>query len=67
MLSRATFGIDRPGQRRSEQLAMFRISSRSCNTFTFAEILIMAAMNVENVRFVSAGRLRANPAIAQKK
>ena len=45
---------------------MFRITTRSCDTFTFAEILIMAAMNVETKRFASGGRVRAKTATAQK-
>jgi len=45
---------------------MFRITTRSCDTFTFAEILIMAAMNMETKRFASAGRGRPKTATAQK-
>ena len=36
---------------------MFRISARTCHTFTFGEIFIMAAMNVETVRLDSAPEL----------
>ena len=28
---------------------MFRITAKSCRTFTFAEVLIMAAINVETM------------------
>jgi hypothetical protein len=45
---------------------MFRISAKSCRTFTFAEILIMAAMNVETARFVLGDRNRIKPATAQR-
>lgn len=29
---------------------MFRITAETCRTFTFAEVLIMAAMNMEDAR-----------------
>ena len=29
---------------------MFRITAETCRAFTFAEILILAAMNLENIR-----------------
>ena len=32
---------------------MFRITTETCRTFTFSEVLIMAAMNVENARVSS--------------
>ena len=44
---RTTSGTDRTGCR-LEPLTMFRITTETCRTFTFAEVLIMAAMNVEN-------------------
>ena len=43
---------------------MFQITAETCRAFTFAEVLIMAAMNVESVRL---SRLRANGAAAQSK
>jgi hypothetical protein len=46
---------------------MFRITVRTCHAFTFGEVLIMAAMNVESVRLSSKGRTRANGAAAQSK
>jgi len=46
---------------------MFRITARTCHAFTFYEVLIMAAMNVESVRLSSEGRVRANGASAQSK
>src|SRR5208337_2829035 len=55
-LFRASFGTDFPGQRRSEQLAMFRITSETCHAFTLAEVLILAAMNVESTRLAAEGR-----------
>ena len=33
---------------------MFRITTRTCGTFTLAEVLIMAAMNLETSRMASA-------------
>jgi hypothetical protein len=32
---------------------MFRISPETCRAFTLAEVLILAAMNVESVRVAS--------------
>jgi len=46
---------------------MFWITARTCHDFTFGEVLIMAAMNVESVRLSSEGRVRANGAAAQSK
>ena len=46
---------------------MFQITAETCRVFTFAEVLIMAAMNVESVRLRSQGRTRANGADAQSK
>ncbi len=36
---------------------MFGITARTCRTFTLAEVLIMAALNVETVRLDSAPEL----------
>ena len=33
---------------------MFRITTQTCHAFTFGEILILAAMNLETVRLDSA-------------
>jgi hypothetical protein len=57
VLSRASSGADFSVQRRSDQLAMFRITTRTCGTFTLAEVLIMAAMNLETSRMASAPAL----------
>jgi hypothetical protein len=46
---------------------MFRITSETCHAFTLAEVLILAAMNVESVRLNSEGRVGANGAAAQSK
>jgi hypothetical protein len=46
---------------------MFRITAETCRAFTFAEVLIMAAMNVESVRLGSEGRAGADRAAAQSK
>jgi hypothetical protein len=46
---------------------MFQITTETCRAFTFAEVLIMAAMNMESVRLGSEGRVRANGAAAQSK
>jgi hypothetical protein len=46
---------------------MFQITAETCRAFTFAEVLIMAAMNVEIVRLSSECRVRANGAAAQSK
>lgn len=42
---------------------MFRITTETCRTFTFAELLIMAVMNVENARLSpeDASRLEISP------
>lgn len=37
---------------------MFQITAETCRAFTFAEVLIMAAMNVESVRLTFNGRVR---------
>ena len=46
---------------------MFQITAETCRAFTFAEVLIMAAMNLESVRCGSEGCVRANSAAAQSK
>ena len=46
---------------------MFQITAETCLAFTFAEVLIMAAMNVEGVRLNSEGRVRVNGAATQSK
>jgi len=45
---------------------MFQITAATCCAFTFAEVLIMAAMNVESVRLNSERRVRANGAAQSK-
>ena len=46
---------------------MFQITAETCRAFTFAEVLIMAAMNIESVRLRSECRGGANGAAAQSK
>ena len=46
---------------------MFQITAQTCRAFTFAEVLIMAAMNVESIRLNSESRVGANGAAAQSK
>jgi len=46
---------------------MFQITAATCCAFTFGEVLIMAAMNVESVRVSSEDRVRANGVAAQSK
>ena len=46
---------------------MFQITAETCRAFTFTEVLIMAAMNVESVRLRSEGRAGADGAAAQSK
>jgi hypothetical protein len=46
---------------------MFQITAETCRAFTFAEVLILAAMNVESVRLNSQGRVGANGAAVQSK
>jgi hypothetical protein len=53
VLSRTASRTDRTGRRRSEQLAMFRITTETCRVFTWAEVLIMAAMNMQDDRVAS--------------
>jgi len=43
---------------------MFRITAETCRRFTLAEILILAAMNVE-IRLASPGGVRSKTAAAQ--
>jgi hypothetical protein len=46
---------------------MFQITAATCCAFTFGEVLIMAAMNIESVRLSSEGRVRPNGAASQSK
>ena len=47
---------------------MFRITANTCREFTFAEILIMAAMNnVEARRQRTTGRVQMNTTAEQKR
>ena len=46
---------------------MFQITAETCRAFTFEEVLIIAAMNVESARVSSENRVRANGAAAQSK
>jgi hypothetical protein len=46
---------------------MFQITTETCCAFTFAEVLIMAAMNMESVRLGSEGHVRGNGGAAQSK
>jgi hypothetical protein len=46
---------------------MFSITGKTCRAFTLAEILIMAAMNVETIRLASATRVQPHGAPAQNK
>jgi len=46
---------------------MFQITAETCRAFTFSEVLIIAAMNLESARVSSEGRVRANGAAAQGK
>ena len=41
---------------------MFRITSETCHAFTLAEVLILAAMNVESIRLAAEGRVRSETA-----
>ena len=36
---------------------MFRITSETCRAFTFAEVLILAAMNMESTRLTAEGQV----------
>lgn len=46
---------------------MFQISAETCRAFTFAEVLIMAAINIESIRVGFEDRVRAHGAAAQSK
>jgi hypothetical protein len=46
---------------------MFRITAETCRRFTLAEVLIMAAMNVETIRPTSATRALAKTAATQQR
>lgn len=46
---------------------MFQITAATCHVFTFAEVLIMAAMNVESLRVNSERRVRVNNEALQSK
>jgi hypothetical protein len=39
---------------------MFRITTKTCREFTCAEILLLAAMNLETVRLDFKGRILPN-------
>jgi hypothetical protein len=41
---------------------MFRITSETCRAFAFAEVLILAAMNVESTRLAAEAQARPNSA-----
>ena len=45
---------------------MFRISAETCRRFTLAEILMMAAMNVEPTCLACGGRVRSVNAATQR-
>jgi len=36
---------------------MFQITAQTCHAFTLAEVLVMAAMNLESIRLNVEGRL----------
>ena len=38
---------------------MFRITSETCHAFTLAEVLILAAMNVESTRLAAESQVRS--------
>ena len=46
---------------------MFQITAETCRSFTFAEVLIMAAMNVETIRLSFECGVRADSPAAQGK
>jgi hypothetical protein len=46
---------------------MFQITAETCRAFTFAEVLVMAAINLESIRLSPEGRIHANGAAAQSK
>ncbi len=41
---------------------MFRITSQTCHAFTLAEVLILAAMNLESTRLAAEGHVRSKAA-----
>jgi hypothetical protein len=45
---------------------MFSITAESCCRFSLAEILIMAAINVETTRLAPGGRVRSATAATQR-
>jgi ABC-type uncharacterized transport system ATPase component len=45
---------------------MFRITARTCRTFTVEEILILAAMNVETIGLASGRCIRRKTAGTQR-
>jgi hypothetical protein len=45
---------------------MFRMTAETRRAFTFEEILILAAMNVETTRLASGGRVRSVTAAKQR-
>lgn len=45
---------------------MFRITAETCRAFTFAEILILAAMNLESIRMGSEGTVRPKTMAAHR-
>jgi ABC-type uncharacterized transport system ATPase component len=45
---------------------MFRITARTCRTFTVEEILILAAMNVETIGLASGGCIRRKTAATRE-
>lgn len=46
---------------------MFQITAATCCAFTFSEVLIMAAINIESVRLSSEVRVRTNGAASESK
>lgn len=46
---------------------MFQITAETCRAFTFAEVLIMAAMNLESIRLSFESRGHASSSAGQSK
>jgi hypothetical protein len=46
---------------------MFRITAETCRAFTLAEVLILAAMNVESNWLTAEGRVRREAAATRGK
>jgi len=46
---------------------MFLLTSETCRRFTFAEILIMAAMNVETARLDAEGQVTPKNTTTEKR